>query len=504
MHFTETKVPEPKADCLKRFHVVIPFSDFNESLNAQLVRMGKTVQLQGFRAGKAPVSVLMKRYGNQVKSQVLQESITRVIQDIRLKHKFRSAGDPLATVDKLEDNQDIELDIAFDLMPEFKLADFKGITISQPVATPTDAEVDESIEALGQRVRTTKTVVKKTIEKGDLVEVEYRLELEGVETGRKWRRAAIEIGKEQVAPNFDEKVRELAVGETRVIDVTFPEDDQMQMRAGKSGKLQTRLLAVKVFEEIPSPEVIAKRINLETVDELRERVRASLVTEATRMSRELAKRALLDEIDTLHPIKAPEILANREFEAVWREVHQAHHQGRLDPDDIGKSEEQLRQDYREISDRRVRLGLVMSDVGNVYGIKATDQDVNAAITAEAQRDPASTQAIMDHFRRSEEARERLRAPILEEKVTNFLLDLVGKKDVEVGLTELRKMWREGDTLPVASTKDKKDSGAAKKSAKSAKSEKSAGDPKTTKTRAEGPPETVNKPAEEMRAKKANA
>jgi trigger factor len=350
-------------------------------------------------------------------------------------------ADQESAVDKLMGGQsDLDYTLALELLPQIQLADFKGMKVERMVADVTDAEVDEAVGKIAEQNRpfSAKAAGAKA-ERGDRLVIDFNGRVDG-----KWFEGGtgtdvvVNLGAGSFLPGFEDQLTGAAAGEQKQIKVTFPSEYANTELAGKEAEFDVTVKAVETPGAVSMDDAFAKTMGLESLDRLKQAVRERLQRDLTAASRQRLKRQLLDQLDESHKFALPPTLAEQEFNNVWNAVEgDLKAQNRTFADE-GTTEEKAREEYRAIADRRVRLGLVLAEIGEKNGIHVSEQELSRAVVARAQQVPGHEQQIWDYYRKHPEALASLRAPIFEDKVIDFLIELADVTEKHVSREELER------------------------------------------------------------------
>ncbi len=428
------QVTETLTDGLKRnFTVVIPGSDLSEKRDKRLAELSKTMQMPGFRPGKVPLSMVRKRFGEAVAAEVLEASVNDATDKMMAERSLRPAVSPKVEVVNAGTEADLEFKIEMEVLPDVTLPDLKSLTLTRPVAPVTDAEVDEAIAKFADQRATLVPVedVRPAVT-GDVVTVDFLGKLDGTPfDGGAAQDSDVEIGGSGFIPGFAEQIEGMSVGEEKVINVTFPTEYHAANLAGKDVTFDISVKALKQKTPVVIDDAFAETNGFENLEEFHKFFKDRLEQQRAGASRMKVKRALLDELAKQADFTAPETLVEAEFAEIWRQVEAERAGGRLDAEDAAKDEETLRAEYRAIADRRVRLGLLVAEIGRSTNVQVTEQDLRRAMINEMQQFPGQEKMIIDFYQKNPRAMDRLRGPIFEDKVVDHALELATVTDQEV-------------------------------------------------------------------------
>ena len=438
------QVTEVANEGLKRaFSVVVPATDITAEREKRLAELGKDLRLPGFRPGKIPLRVVQQRYGQAVMGEVLESSVNNATQRVVTDRGLRPAQQPKVELVNFADGTDLEFKVEMEIMPDVPMPDFAGIELERLKAEPGDEQVDKALAAIAQRNRTLEDITEeRPAEKGDVAVCDFvgRLVTDG-EAGEPFPGGSandmpIEVAGDGFIPGFTEQLVGIRAGETRQVEVSFPAEYQAAELAGKAARFEVSCKALKRSVVPEMDDAMAATIGFETAEKLRDTVRETLQREYDTMSRGKVKRALLDQLSERASFPVPEGMVDAEFNQIWQRIEADMKAGRLDEDDKAKDEPTLRTEYRSIAERRIRLGLLLSEIGRTNNITVTNEELTRAMRQEASRYPGQEQQVVEFFRKNPQAVENLRSPIFEEKVVDFMLELAKVTDRAVPPEEL--------------------------------------------------------------------
>ena len=443
------QVTETNSDGLKReFKVVVPAADLDARLNDRLVALKDRVQIRGFRPGKVPVTHLKKVYGRAAMAEAIEEVVRETNAKIVTDNNLRLAMDPKITMPESESEieqvisgkSDLAYTVAVEVVPPITLADFKQITLTRQTAEVTDAEVDEAVGKLAEQSRPFGAKAEGgKVENGDRVTVKFTGTMDGQPfEGGSGDDIPVLVGSHSFIPGFEEQLVGMAVGETRTVNVTFPGNYLAPNLAGKDAVFEVTAKAIETPGTVTVDDEFAKSLGMESLDKLKAAMRERLAREHTGASRQKLKRQLLDQLDKLHKFAPPPSLVEQEFNNVWGTIQSDLQSQNRTFADEGTTEEKAREEYQGIADRRVRLGLVLAEIGDKNNIKVTDDEITRAIVEQARQYPGREQEVWEHYRKNPQAVATLRAPIFEEKVVDFVVELAKVTDQQVSREELFK------------------------------------------------------------------
>ncbi|MEE2567579.1 trigger factor [Hyphobacterium marinum] len=494
-------VTEKKSEGLSRtFEVTIPSKDLQARLTTKIEEIQPQVRLKGFRPGKVPASHIRKVFGESILGDVLDEMLPETVKSVMDERKLEAASQPKLEV-KTDPKgamagEDFEFEIQVDIMPEFEAADPAKLKLTRPVAEVGKDQIDEALANLAKEARSYKEKTAKTAkaEEGDVVVIDFVGKIDGEAfDGGSATDSRVAIGDGAFIPGFEEQLVGAKKGEERQLKVTFPKDYGAEHLAGKEATFDVTVKSIEAPTETKIDDDLAKNFGLSSLDELKNALKSRFEKEHSQQSRMKVKRDLLDQLDAAHNFDLPPGMVDQEFETIWREVSHAMEHGHLEDEDKDKSEDELRTEYRGIAERRVRLGLVLAKIGKGSKVEVSQEEVARAINAEAGKYPGQEKQVVEYFQKNPNAVAQMRAPIYEEKVVDYIIELADVKDTKVS----RDALFAEDEEPKAKASAKK-APAKKAAAKKAPAKKAAAKSDDAK------PAAKKAPAKKAAAKKAPA
>jgi trigger factor len=443
------QVTETLAEGLKHeFQVNVPASDLDAKADARLVDLKHKVRLNGFRPGKVPVSHLKKVYGRSVMAETIDQTIRDTNSQIFTERGFRLATEPKITMpteqkaveDILTGKSDLTYTVSIEVVPAIRLADFKSFTVEKPVAEVTDADVDEAIKRIADQNRAFAAKGEGAkAETGDRVTISFKGTINGTPfDGGTGENIQVAIGSNTFIPGFEEQLLGIAAGETRNLKVSFPKNYASENLAGQPAEFETTATLIEAPQATEINDEFAKTLGLESLDKLKEAARERLTAEFAGATRQRVKRMLLDRLDETHRFEAPPSLVEEEFNLMWNSIKAEMESGGKTFADEDTTEEAAKEEYHKIADRRVRLGLVLSEIGEKNKITVTEDEVSRAVIERARQMPGREKEVWDYYRNNANALAQLRAPIYEDKVVDFILELANVTEKKVTREDLYK------------------------------------------------------------------
>ncbi len=433
------QVTEVANEGLKRaYSVVVPAGDIAAEREKRLAQLSKELKIPGFRPGKVPASVVKARYGQAVMGEVLEGKVNEATQSVVADRGLRPAVQPKIDIVNFADGADLEFRVDLEILPEIPMPEFAGIEIERVKAEPSEEAIGKALGQIAERNRKLEDITEdRGATKGEIANCDFVGKIDGVEfPGGAAQGMDIEVGGGGFIPGFTEQLEGIKAGEERTINVAFPEEYGAKELAGKAATFDITCKGLKTGVVPAADDELAKTLGFDDLDGLKKVLVEQMQREFDSMSRMKVKRALLDALSERASFEVPESMVEQEFAQIWQRVEQDLKAGNLDEDDKGKDEDTLKADYRKIAERRIRLGLLLSEIGRVNNITVTNEELSRAMRQEAGRYPGQEQQVMEFFRKNPQAAENLRSPIFEEKVVDFMLELAKVTDKTVTAEEL--------------------------------------------------------------------
>jgi trigger factor len=428
------QVTETSAEGLKRAYKITVNADVLDSkLDEKLTQLATRIRLPGFRPGKVPVTYLRKLHGDALMGEVLEETVNTTSQEALQQNEVRPAMRPNIEIKSFERGSDLEYEMSVEVLPEIEPSDMSGIKLEKLVAPVDDTEIDDALNRIAEQQKTYETAEEgHEAQDGDAVVIDFV----GKRDGEPFEGGAAEdyqlvLGSGSLIPGFEEQLVGAKAGDEREVNVSFPEDYHSADLAGQEAVFDVTVKEVKTAGEVAIDDELAKQMGLEGLEQLRERVKEQIGQEYNRISRIKIKRALLDELASRHDFAVPEGMVDMEFDQIWKDYERSLKEEGKELADEDKSEEELRDEYREIAVRRVRLGLLLSTIGDKNEITVTAEELNRAIMMEAQRFPGQERQVFEFYQKNPDALQQIRAPLFEDKVIDFILEKTEVTEKEV-------------------------------------------------------------------------
>ena len=443
------QVTETLSQGLKReYNVLVSAGDLASKLDTQLADLKNKVRINGFRPGKVPVAHLRRMYGRSVMAEVVQETINAANKQIVDDNGLRLAMEPKIELPSereeidaaLEARGDLNFKVAVEVLPQFEIGEFSDIKLERPVTDVEESEVETSL----QRLADTRRVYIDRLP-GEKAQLNDRVTLDFVGTlngapfeGGSGQDIEVVLGSNTFIPGFEDALVGVVAGERRAAKATFPENYAVRALAGQTADFDATIKSVAEPQPLALDDEFAKSLGVETFEALRVTLRERIRADYARASREKVKRKLLDALADRYKFEVPQGLVDQEFNQIWAQVEKDQASTGRSFADEGASEETARAEYLAIAVRRVRLGLLLAEVGSKADLKISEDEITSALVARARAFPGHEKEVWDHYRNNPQALAELRAPIYEEKVVDHILGLAQVEDVKVSASELLK------------------------------------------------------------------
>lgn len=512
---------------LKRAYTLkITAKDIDSRVDAEVKRVAPQIRMPGFRPGKVPTNLVRKMHGEALTQDALNTTIQEGVQKLIADHKLRPAMQPSVSLEgDFTPGKDAEVKVELEVLPDVPAPSIDGLKLERLLVPVDESAIDAQLAQIaGQQKAWEDAKPSYKAKQGDQVTMDFLGKVDGVAfEGGTGEGMAIEIGSGRLIPGFEDQIVGVKAGDEKQIEVTFPEDYGVDTLAGKPATFDLKITAVKTAGETRIDEDFAKNLGLESLDQLRGILKSQLESETGGLTRTHMKRKLLDQLAAGHDFPVPPSMVEAEFNQIWAQLeHEASHEE--DPEAARKELEAEKDDYQAIAERRVRLGLLLSEIGQANGIEVSQAEMNRLIAQAAQQyRPEDQQRFVQYIQQEPMAAAQLRAPLYEDKVVDFLFEKAEVTEREVTREELEAAIEseEGavphvhgpgcghdhdhDHKPAKKAKAKKDEAPAEEApaAEDVKPAKKAAPKKEAKAE-EAPAETADAPAKKAPAKKAAA
>ncbi|WP_370178138.1 trigger factor [Alteriqipengyuania sp.] len=503
------QITETTNEGLKRaYHISIPASEIDEKIKAEVKRIAPQVRMPGFRPGKVPANLVRKMHGEQLHAQVVNDTIKASVDGLVKDKALRPAMEPAIELGEgYEEGKDAEIDVTLEVLPEIDAPSTDGIELERMMVPVSDEEIEETLQRIAEGNKTYKDAAKtKKAADGDQVVIDFVGSIKGTEfAGGKGEDTPLVLGSGTFIPGFEDQLVGVKTGDEKVVKVTFPDDYQAEDLKGQEAEFAVTVKAVKTPQDSKIDDEFAKTLGLESEEKLRELVKAQMEQETAGLTRTQMKRQLLDTLAAGHDFAVPERMVDAEFEQIWEQLRQEAAREE-DPEAALKEIESERDDYRRIAERRVRLGLLLSEIGQANNVQITSQEMSMLMQQAAQQYRAEDrERFMQFIQNDPMAAAQLRAPLYEDKVVDFLFGKAEITDREVTREELEAAIEAEESTEAEVAKAKKapaKKAAAKKAPAKKPAAKKAAPKKADSAKADDKPAAKKAPAKKAPAAKA--
>lgn len=433
------EIKEVKSEGLSReYNVTIKAADFDVAVENKLKSISKSVSMAGFRAGKVPFAMVKKKYQANAMSEALDDLLRDGVNEVLKEKDLRPVFTPDVDLKKFEEGKDIEFTVSMDIMPAIEVKDLSKVEVEKLVAEVPSEEIEKAINYMAESHRDSAKVEEdRETKKGDIAVIDFVGSIDGVEfPGGKGEAYPLELGSNSFIPGYEDQLIGKKVGDVVDVKATFPQEYHAKDLAGKEALFVTTIKEIREIKKTEINDDFAKSMGEENLDKLKDTVKDRIAKDYEYASKMKLKRALLDVLDKAYNFDVPQKLVDMEYEGIVKQYEAAKKNNQLDEDEKSKKEEDLLKEYKEIAIRRVKLGLLLAEVGNTAKVEVNQEDINKAIMNEAQRYPMQAKAIFDFYLKNKEAVERLRTSVYEEKVIEYVLSQVKTTEKTVSVEEL--------------------------------------------------------------------
>ena len=446
------KVTELKSEGLsKSYKIIIPSNTINEAIKARLTEVAATAKIDGFRPGKIPMSIVKNRFGSQVSGEIVEKQVSDSMRKLFTDKKIKPAMQPKVNFEgKPLDGTDVKFTVNFEIMPEIKIEGFSKLKFERLVADVEEKDVNKALEDIANNQKAYSPLKKKRKSKiGDSVLIDFKGFLEGkLFEGGSAENHKLELGSGQMIPGFEDQLVGLNVNDKKNVEVNFPENYQKAELSGKPAKFEVIIKDILEAEKAKINDELASRMGLPDLKALKEAIKSQIEINYKNTSRNRIKRDLLDKLSKQYSFEIPKSMLENENKVIWDRFLEDKKAGVIDAADKGKKDSVLKKEYSEIAERRVRLGLLLAEIGDENKITVTDDEIKNAVMQEARKYPGEENKVIEFYQKNPEAANAVRAPIFEEKVVDHIISKCTIKDIKVSVDKLF----EDNVIPDPTTK----------------------------------------------------
>lgn len=442
MQITQTK----NEDLTREFTVTMTADEIDQRVNERLTELGKTVKMPGFRPGKIPMNLLKSKYGKSVMGEVLEHAVNDSTMKAINENNLRPAMRPKIEVKTFDEAKGLEYTMAIEVLPEIKLADFTKIKLEKLTAKPAKKEITEALERIAKANKTSVKVEENRAAKlGDTVVINFDGTVDGKPfPGMKGDDFPLELGSKSFIEGFEDQLVGTKVGDHKVVKVTFPKDYAHDKLQGVKAEFKVDVKELRTSTTPKIDDEFAKKLGFENLAKVEEVIEQQIQGDYDQLARMNIKRALLDQLDADHTFNVPQGMVDAEFQGIWQQLKGGHdhaEEGHVHGPDCNHGDEgtpEEREEYQGIAQRRVKLGLVLAEIGRINKVEVTNQELQQAVINEARKYPGKERQVFEYYQQNPHALDAVKAPIYEDKVVDFILERSNISSRQVDIEELTK------------------------------------------------------------------
>ncbi len=460
------QVNEIKKDKFYReYEVVIPAAAVEQNVNERLQSIGQKVKIPGFRPGRVPIKILKQRYGKSIMGEVLENTVTRASHEVLQQKSDKPVLQPKLEITKYDDGQDLHFKMSYEIMPKLPDIDLTNIKLEKLVYDIPESDIEKGVKEIAQANKSYKSKAKTAkAQEGDVVKIDFEGFIDGKAfDGGAAKEHNLELGSGQFIPGFEEQLIGCKAGDNKTIKVTFPKDYHSESLAGKEAEFKVFVHEVLQPVQAKADDELAKKLGLENLEQLKEALAKRLREDYDKVARTKLKKQLFDILEEKYDFEVPEGMVSMEFDSIWKALQEAKKQG--DDSIADKSEDELRKEYRAIAERRVRLGLILAEIGNKNNFQVNQDELSKAVMDRARMFPGQEAKIFEYYQKNPQQLDELRGPILEEKAVDYIISQAKLSEKKVTIEQL---LADEEDEPVTGKKPGKKKAAAKKTTTSKK------------------------------------
>ena len=467
------EVTETITEGLKReFKVVIAAAEIDSKVDERLKEIAPTLQLPGFRPGKVPATLVKKRFGQSLLGEVLEKSVNESSQQALDERGLRPAAQPNIEVVSFDEGKDLEFNLSVELMPEIEPLDYSVLKLKKLVAEANEKDIDDALSKLAEQHKGSEPISSKRASKiGDILVIDFVGSVDGEKfDGGSAEGHHLELGSNQFIPGFEEQLVGKKAGASVKVEVKFPENYSQANLSGKNAFFDTKIKEIRQSTKVKIDDDFAKLFGLEELSALRDALKTQIEQELEQTTKARLKRELLDKLEDVKPFDVPQSMSDQEYASICQAVKANEENANTSNLDQQKNnnedsegatpvDESLSDDdkkeYRQIAERRVRLALVLQEVGRLNNIEVSDEEVQRALFQEASRYPGQEKQIMELYQKNPQAMASIRAPLYEDKIVDFITEMAEVSEKKVTRDELLAEPANEEVVKPKETKKKK-------------------------------------------------
>ena len=429
------KVTELKSEGLnKSYKIIIPSKQIHDAIDKRMSEVAANAKIDGFRPGKVPLAIVKTRYGSQIHGEVIEKKVSECMRKLLKDKKLRPAIQPKVDFEgKPLDDKDVKFTLNLEVMPEIKIEDFSKLKFERMIADVEEKEINKALENIANNQKSFSPLKKKRkSKKGDCLVIDFKGYMNGeLFEGGTAENHQLEIGSGQMIPGFEDQLIDLNISDEKKVKVKFPKNYQKAEFSEKDAVFEVKVKNILEPEKTKINEDLAKKMGLPDLKTLKEAVKSQIEMNYKTTSRNKIKRSLLDVLSKKYNFEVPKTMLENENKVIWDRFEQDRKAGVVDEIDKGKKDSVLKKEYNEIAERRVRLGLLMSEIGEKNKITVSEDEIKNAVMQEARRYPGEENKVLEFYKKNPEAANAIRAPIFEEKVVDYIISQCSIKDIKV-------------------------------------------------------------------------
>ena len=436
------KVNDKKNEGIDReYEITIPSNEIDEKITTKLNEVGKQVKIPGFRPGKVPMGLLKKRFGASVRSEILEATLQESTQKLFEERNLKPATQPKIDLISFEDGNDLEFSVSLQLIPEIELTDMSSFKVEKLISHASDNDINDATKKMAENNKKSVPLTnRKTTKDGDVVVIDFVGFKDDKEfEGGKAEDYKLELGSGSFIPGFEEQLVGIKVDSKKDIKVKFPDNYENDHLKGQDVLFKIKLKSIESLQVPEVDEEFSKSMGFESLKDLKDAVKNQINKDYEYLSRMKVKREMLDFLAENNKFDVPSTMVDEQFDLIWKNILQAKESNSLDEKDKKMSDEELEKYYKNIAERRVKLGLILSDVGDKNNLSIGPEELSQAISREASRFPGQEQQVMEYYKSNPQALEQVRAPLLEDKVIDFLLESSEVTEKKVSSKKLKEL-----------------------------------------------------------------
>ncbi len=438
------------------YAIVVSAAEVGDRISNRLKELQQTIRINGFRPGRVPISILRQRYVSTVMGEVLEKVVGETSQQALKDEGVRPALQPQIEIKSFEEDHDLEYVMKVEILPEIEAPDLKALKLTRMKVETTEEEVESAVGRLAERNRAFSEVKRKRKSKiGEVLVIDFSATVDGESLkNARGENFNLGLGANSFLPGFDEQLVGAKEGEEHSVNVILPDSYPDPLVQGKEAVFEVAIKKHLEPEDVTINDELAKGLGLKDLAALKEATRGELERGYTSQSRTRLKRDVLDTFAESHDFEVPQGMVDQEFEGIWLQIEQDMQRAGTSWENEKQTEEEARVEYRAIATRRVRLALLLSEIGRQNNVVVPQDELNQAVMDQARRYPGKEQEVLDYFKGHPEAISGIHAPIFEDKVIDFIIEMSNVSEAQVSLEDLYQNPEERQSIGLSSLNEK--------------------------------------------------